>query len=68
MPPFLLEIKMAIHLPKILKLILIVSGLFIAVLFFEWVVINAILGCYTWHQMLWVDHQTCFTIKQFIGG
>ncbi len=59
---------MAIYLPKILKLMFIVSGFFIGVLFFEWVAINAILGCYSWHQILWVDHPTCFTLKQLIGG
>lgn len=63
-----MEMKMAIHLPKMIKLFLIVSGLFIAVLFLEWIAINAMLGCYSWHQILWVDHHTCFTLKQLAGG
>jgi|9_EtaG_2_1085328.scaffolds.fasta_scaffold01087_20 hypothetical protein len=59
---------MAIHLSKMIKMCFVISGFFLGILFLEWVAINAILGCYSLHQMLWVDHDTCFTLKQLIGA
>ena len=59
---------MAIHLPKTIKLMIVVTVLFLGVLLLEWLMINAILGCYSYHEMLWSDHSECFTIKQFLRG
>lgn len=64
----LMESMMAIHSLKLIRIFSIIAFCFFAILFFEWIVINAVLGCYSWHQILWVNHETCFTLKQLIGG
>jgi len=59
---------MAIHLSKTIKLIIVVTALFLGMLLLEWLIINAILGCYSYHEILWSDHRQCFTLKQFVRG
>lgn len=59
---------MAIHPSKTIKLLIMVTALFLGILLLEWLIINAILGCYSYHEILWSDHSQCFTLKQFVRG
>jgi hypothetical protein len=40
---------------------------FIFVLFFEWIVINAVLGCVSMDTSIWQKEGHCFTVSQLIG-
>ena len=63
-----MEMNMSMRFVKTIKLFSVIIALFFFMLFFEWMIINAVLGCYQWNQVMWTDHQICFTMKQFIGA
>ena len=41
---------------------------FIFVLFFEWIVINAVLGCVSMDTTIWEQEGHCFTVSQLLGA
>ena len=40
---------------------------FILVLFCEWIIINAVLGCVSMDTSIWQQDGHCFTVQQLIG-
>jgi hypothetical protein len=58
---------MAIYLIKPIKIFSILVLCFFAILFFEWIIINAVLGCVSIDTSIWQKEGHCFTVQQLIG-
>jgi len=58
---------MAIHLRRLCNVLTITITLMIIVVFFEWMIINAVLGCYTPDMVISEENKSCVTFSQLFG-
>ena len=59
---------MIMQMRKLLNVMALVLFLFFLVLIFEWVVINAVLGCVSMDATIWQKEGHCFTVSQLLGA
>ena len=59
---------MVLSLRKFASLAAFMILFFIFVLFFEWIVINAVLGCVSMDTTIWEQEGHCFTVSQLLGA
>ena len=58
---------MAIHLRRFCNVLAVTMILMVIVLFFEWMIINAVLGCYTPDMVIGKENKSCVTFSQLFG-
>ena len=67
MPSFYMELQMAIQIRKYFNMLAIFIAVIIVMLFFELMIINAILGCYTPDSMISKGDKSCVPFSQLFG-
>ena len=58
---------MAIHLKRFCNVLAVTMMLMTIVFLFEWVIINAVLGCYTPDAVIGEENKSCVTFSQLFG-